>query len=142
MSTKYPSRRVQELDAFLREYTAVCPLDDWTSFAREIQAPPVFAVALMTGRPEMMRLVPGQALTAEQCKHLYDVIATLIETNYALRAHAQNVAQLVDTWSEAFKQLDSLGEQIRLFANFKRLIEDEEAPRELDGALGHREELP
>jgi hypothetical protein len=111
--------RAEKLDEFLR--AAKFKLQGWNQFTADMLVPAEFGAALITGRPELLRLVPPTALTAEQTKALYNLVATLIETNTELQQHAQMVAKVVSDWSEQFKGLSSLGWQIERFANFEQI---------------------
>jgi len=138
MSKLRPGSRTQQLDAFIRESAEACKLKDWTEFTRELQVPAAFAVALFTNRPEMMRLVEPVDLKAVEVKALYAVIATLIETNAALRTHAEQLGAMTRNWADAFTQLEAVGRKIEKFAQYKPLIDDEDPEltdltRRLDG---------
>jgi hypothetical protein len=63
--------------------------------------------------------IQPRALTAAEAKPLFDIIASLMGTNMALREHAEQLAQFTHNWAEAFKQLRAVGYRIERFANFE-----------------------
>lgn len=91
-----------------------------------VAVPREFAVALMTRRPEMMRLVQPRALTVEECAAVYQLVATLIETNDALINHAQGVETLADNVTQQFKGVTSMLRQLEDFAAFRESDDDSE----------------
>lgn len=129
MSIKNTERRnkAQELDDEIKRLAGECKLDRWTSLVEEIKVPGDMYPALASGRPELIKLIQPRDLSAEEAKVLFDIIASLIGTNIALREHAQQLAQFTDNWTEAFKHLHSIGNRIQRFANFDREVADEEA---------------
>jgi len=92
-------------------------LDNWTSYVHEMQVPRDLFPAIMTGRHQLMP--KGRALTADECQTVYNMLATLLETNAALREHTEQTAILVTEWQNAFKALETLGLRIKNFANLK-----------------------
>jgi Trm5-related predicted tRNA methylase len=113
------------LDELVKQLSKEAKLDSWNSFVTELKVPQDIIPAIITGRPELLMLATPRAMSAEEVKDLYKLIGGLVETNIALREHTAKVAQLVDNWGNNFKALQSIGEKIRNFANFK-LSTDEE----------------
>lgn len=120
--------KARELGDEINRLAAECKLDNWTELVDEIKVPAEIYPALMSGRPELIKLIQPRDLTADESKVLFDIIGTLIKTNTALRDHAEQVAQFVDNWAGAFAQLRSAGAKIQRFANFEHadMIEEEE----------------
>jgi hypothetical protein len=93
-------------------------LEHWNCFVGVLRVPSELAPAFMTRRSELVRLAPRRPLSAEECGVLYDLVAGLLETNEALRAHAALVAEI------SAQQEDALGgalraiRRARAFANF------------------------
>jgi hypothetical protein len=127
----------EELDAELLErINRVSNLDSWNSFVESINVPGDMLPALMTGRPELLRIVKGRVLTADECTNVYKLVAVLIETNMALREHSQLVAQLTSNLLNGFTAIHSAGKRIDDFANFRiKGIEEND-----EGAGGESEE--
>lgn len=119
------SRRTEALDAFIDECGTKCTLTGWNAFVEELAVPPDMFPALVTNRPELLKAAKPRAMSAEEVAVLYKLIAGLIETNSALREHAEMLAQSVDSWADAFKQLRSVGNKIQRFANFEPVSERE-----------------
>lgn len=117
--------KTAELDAEITRLAEICKLDRWTSFIDVMRVPGDMYPALATGRPELIKLMQPRDLKAEEVKVLFDVIAGLIETNFALREHAEQVAKMVENWTDAFSQLRSVGDKIEHFANFKTYKEQD-----------------
>lgn len=116
----------ERLNEEIKRLAALCKLDSWTSFVDDMKVPSDIYAALASGRPELIKAVSPRALTAEQAKPLFDIIASLIGTNVALRDHAQQLAHFTHIWTDAFKQLHSVGDRIERFANFKHGVDEVE----------------
>jgi len=112
------------LNAEIDEARRNARLDSWTSFVEPLDVPSDIYPAILTLRHQLMKAAPARALTAEECKTVYAVIAGLIETNAALRSHAERLAQLVDNWADNFKALQRTGQRIQRFANFVTEADD------------------
>lgn len=95
-------------------------LASWTEFVRELPVPAELMPALISTRSELVGIVAPRAMTAEEVGVIYQLIAGLIDTNNALRQHAQQIANLVDGWSSTFKGLATLGGQIGDLAHFRQ----------------------
>lgn len=114
-----PKPTAYDIDNHIMELAKRAKLDSWTAFVEELKVPPELVPALMTGRPELIRLAPARACNADEVKVLLTVIGGLLETNYALREHAAEVAQLVRNWTSAFDTLGTVGRKIGKFALFQ-----------------------
>lgn len=97
----------------------------WNDFVREIKVPAEIAPAFQTGRIELIKLARPRALSAEECGALYDVIGGLLETNQALKEHAQLVGDLVATTHQGLKGAVHAVERMRRFAAFEEPVEEE-----------------
>jgi hypothetical protein len=95
-------------------------LNSWTEFVDALNVPNDLFPALMSNRPELVKLVKPRPLGAEEHGVYLDLIAGLMETNRALREHASTLARLTANWADAFTALRSVGHRIERFANFKR----------------------
>jgi hypothetical protein len=115
-------KRLEELDARLADIASRVKLDAPNAFTEAVSCPAELYAGLQANRPELIRVAPARPLTADETKAVYSLIATLIETNAALREHAEQVSQLVENWGSHFKGLERTGNQIRQFAAFKPLI--------------------
>jgi hypothetical protein len=128
--SKRKRRRSDTLDEFIREKAEACKLPNWSSLTEEVKVPAELAVALMTSRPELVKLAKPRPLSEEECKAVFHLVGVLIESNAALSEHAQMVGQMIDIWSQHFKALASTGRNIEAFANFRSPLEDDN----VDGA--------
>jgi hypothetical protein len=108
-----------ELDGRIAELAKRARLDGWTSFVEALQVPAELAPAIMTGRVELLKITPTRDYSAAEVAVLFKLIGALMETNAALREHAQEVAHLVDNWASAFKTLAAVGAKVEKFANFR-----------------------
>jgi hypothetical protein len=115
-------RVAQEIIEFRRD----AKLDSWSSFVEALQVPNDLAVALMTGRPELLKLALPRALTVEECAVLYKLLGGLLETNAALRQHTERVAQLTDILNDSMKGFTRAARSIHDFANFRATEESED----------------
>jgi hypothetical protein len=120
------SRRLDTLQAFLNEKGKRCKLDDWTAFTEEMKVPGEIMPALMTGRPELLAMALPRHMSAEEVGVLFKIIKVLLETNAALREHASDLANSVDHWGQAFRQLESVGQQIVRFGQFQPMVPDDD----------------
>jgi hypothetical protein len=120
------TKRQIELNEKVARLAREAKLESWSSFVEELPVPGDLAAGLMTGRPELIRTAPGRALTVEECRALYRLIAGLVETNSALQEHARELAKLVGAWGDSFKALRAIGGQIERFAEFKPVAEEED----------------
>ena len=111
--------RNNELSEQIADLMARCRLTDWKSFTETVSVPTDIAVALITGRTEMLKLVRTGDMTAAEVAPLYDLIRVLLETNQALRDHAESTAKLTCSMMAQFKGVVGVAEQIDSFANFK-----------------------
>lgn len=114
------------LEEQIKRLAKDCKLDSWNSFVENMTVPTDIYAALMTNRPELLKACPPRELNKEECAALYGVLAGLMQTNAALREHAQDLAHFVDTWGSAFKQLHSVGNRIQRFANFRAQDENDD----------------
>ena len=94
-------------------------LRSWTDFVETLQVPGDFAIAVATGRVELIKLAVPRAVTQEECAVLYKFIGGLIETNAALREHTQLVAEMAR--EAAGGLVGSLGtvSRLRSYANYQ-----------------------
>lgn len=115
--------RKQELSELVLNLRKASKLDSWSSFVEELKLPSEIFPAIMTGRPELLRIAQPRAITAEEHAAYLALIAGLIETNAALRAHTEQVAHLVETWMGQFQGSFALAQQINQFAAFQPLVE-------------------
>jgi hypothetical protein len=94
-------------------------LEGWNSFVEELKVPSELYPALLTMRPQLLKAIKPRALDEAECAALYQLICGLIETNAALREHAEGVAKLAHDWSAAFVGLERLARKITDFASFR-----------------------
>lgn len=123
-----PSRE-EELRQQIKTLAERQKLDSWTEFIEELKVPSEIFPALVTMRPELIRLAPKRELSAEQAEALYRLIAALIETNMALREHASDLANTVQNWVGSIHGLVGVADRIGRFAQFRHdeAAEDEAA---------------
>lgn len=115
-----PPSATEQLDDMITELGAQMKLGGWNEFVEAVDMPADLAAGLLTGRTEILRAATPRAMTEAECATLYKLIIVLIETNMALRTHAEQLAHQVNLWAQSFKQLDTVGRRIEAFANFKR----------------------
>jgi hypothetical protein len=120
-----PDRRA-ELDADIARLSKAAKLDGWAAFVRELDIPMDIYPAIASGRTELLAMIRPRDYSKEEMVKIFKLIAGLIETNVALREHAEQTSHLVDIWSDAFKQLESLGQRIKRFATFDHAEQEAE----------------
>lgn len=117
------------LDAEIDRLSEATKLNSWTDFIDALNVPADLFPALMANRPELVKLVKPRPLSTDEHKVYLELIAGILETNRALREHAQQLAQLTGNWADAFTALRSIGQRIERFANFKRSTKDDDDDR-------------
>lgn len=122
--------RDEILDEEITRLAKLGKLEKWNAFVKEISIPMEFYPALATGRTELLRLAPPRNFTDEEMKQIYDLVATLLETNMALREHASQVAQMVGLWQDTFGGQVNHAMRIERFANFQTVAEQEHIEEE------------
>jgi len=113
-----------ELDALVTRISQNYSREYWTEFLRDVLIPSEMVPAIMTNRPELLRLMQPRPFTVEESKAMIELVAALIETNMHLQQHARDLAVLVGEWNRAFKGLQTIGRRIDHFANFRRSDDD------------------
>jgi len=111
--------RDRELKEQIIDLAKRARLDGWNEFVEELKVPSELTTALVTNRPELIRLAQPRPLTAEEAKALYTLIGALLETNTALREHAECVSIMVRNWSGAINGLFGVARRISRFAEFR-----------------------
>lgn len=91
---------------------------------QEFHVPNGVAAALLTGRGEMMKMIPATDLKAEEVGALYNVIGALINANYALKEHAEYLGNMVHEFDGMVRGLSTHAKKMENFANFRPLNED------------------
>lgn len=117
--SKTAQSKDHQLDEQIRDLAKRARLDGWNAFVEELKVPSDLFPALITMRPELVRLAPKRPLTADEAEALYKLIAGLIETNIALREHASNVKIMVENWYGAIRGLVKTAGRIGRFAEFR-----------------------
>jgi hypothetical protein len=114
------------MDAEIDRLVEDTKLNSWTDFVDALNVPNDLFPALMSNRPELIKIVKARPLSAEEHGVYLELIAGLMKTNAALREHASQLARLTTNWSHAFVGLRNIGQRIERFANFKRSTSSEE----------------
>ncbi len=102
-----------------KDLTAATAMRSWTELTRDIKGIPTeFAAAIMSGRPELARLI-RRPMTLEETRAVADALIVFIETNQQLQKHSAAVAQQVlNLQSHAKGLMRSIG-AIRALAEFR-----------------------
>lgn len=97
----------------------------WEQLARDVEAPGPVAVALSTGRPE---LIPDKYnWQAGEADRLAAVIKVLMETNRELQEHSEYLAQRLDEVSELLEGASRKVGRVIDVANFRQEGDDDDA---------------
>lgn len=86
---------------------------------------PVIA-AVTSGRGCMALAAKNIVMEQREAEALVDLIAALVDTNQALRQHAERVASLVNLWTTQIRGLESLTDRIVDFAHFRSVVEGDD----------------
>jgi hypothetical protein len=100
-------------------------LRGWGDFIEELQVPSDIAVALTTGRPEMINLIPSRALSATECGVLYQLIRGLLETNQALQYRARLIADMAAEVRRGLGGTETMVRRLEGLANYQHNSERE-----------------
>jgi len=112
----------ERYNQLLEELEAQGHLKAWSEYTRDVAAPPQVIAALTTGRVELLKLGRPRALTEEETKAVYDLIATLVETNMGLQRHAEAVAQLAQSMKWNARGIVAMIDQMDDFAHFRKTV--------------------
>jgi hypothetical protein len=118
-ATSKKNSREQELSDHIVDLAKRARLNNWNEFVEELKVPSELAPALITNRPELIRLAQPRALSADEAKALYTLIGALLETNMALREHAQGVATLAEGWVSSMNGAFTIARRIGRLAQFR-----------------------
>ena len=111
--------RDRELKEQIIDLAKRARLNGWNEFVEELNVPSELTPALVTNRPELIRLAQPRPLTAEEAKALYTLIGALMETNSTLREHAAAISTMVQNWISAIHGFYGLAQRISRFAEFR-----------------------
>jgi hypothetical protein len=126
-TTERKPNSVERLDQLVTEACDKMEMNSWNSFVRELPVPSGLLPALMSGRTQLVEPSTPKTLSAEEIAAIYKLIAGLIDTNQALRRHAEEVSRQIAIWTDAFKHLQSVGYRIEHFANFRSSDAEDES---------------
>lgn len=116
--------QIDDLNARISVLKARAKLDSWNAFVEELKVPQDLMPAFLTMRPELVRLTQPRDMTAVETKALLELLAGLIETNMALREHAEQVHLMVRDLASAFIGLHTLGLKVQRFASFDHVPDE------------------
>lgn len=116
----------ERMDALLEDLTERTKLRSWSAFVEDSRVPSDLMPAVITQRAELVRVVKPRILTASEHEVYLSLIATLLETNQALREHAQHVAQLTNNLVGHLTGFHSAARNIEHFANFRAIDNGDE----------------
>jgi hypothetical protein len=108
----------------------IAKLEGPNFFTQAVDMPADLAAGIITSRPELLRAVRPRALNEQECAVLYNLLSTLIETNMALREHAQEVATMTKNMMGGFTTVNRVADQLKSFANFDQRTAEEEEDHE------------
>ncbi len=124
MAEKRKSQTDEEAERLLEQIQE--KMQTWSSLARDVKVPADFQPALMTGRPELMRLVKPRELSAADSAVFIDLIACLLETNSLLQQHASLVAKVVNQVASNARGTANAVVRLEHYANFVLPPNDED----------------
>lgn len=102
----------------------VIKLRKWNELTEEVAAPTAVAVALSTGRPEMLKLAPKGPSSAEETAALYNIIRVLMDTNQELQNHSKSLA---DRMADLRRQLRGVGRKFDELFNLANFTDGDNA---------------
>lgn len=105
-------------DAWVRALKDARALRSPAELVEAVAIPTDLAAALTTGRSTMMKITKPRAMNEEEVSNLYRFIAVLIDTNFALQAHARQVAQAAEAVEQQIVGVRRYSLRLHAFANF------------------------
>jgi hypothetical protein len=108
------------------EMTQVPKLRSWNDLTREIALPAEFALGVMTGRQELLRMI-NRPLSVEEARQVARAMAILIETNQALQDHYRHLAEMVRQADGLIKGLPTKLTQLEGFTEFRSPVCEDDA---------------
>lgn len=123
---KNPNDTVAYRDAMIRGLQDSQALRSPRDWVEAVDVPMDLAVALATGRSELLKLAKPRAMDSDDVARLYRLIAVLIDTNMALQAHAHEVAVMSDHFDGQLRGAVKYARRMRSFANFGSLSDEED----------------
>jgi hypothetical protein len=97
----------------------------WNEMVDDVNLPSDFAVAFMSGRPELLGIIK-RPLSAEETAAVARAMATILMTNVELQRHSQVLADMVRDAYGNLKGLTSKLSQLEDYANFRQPIGDDD----------------
>jgi hypothetical protein len=111
-------------------------MKSWSDLSEPVKGhlPAGVVAAVMSGRAELLDLAvaaaeaspPEEAVQKEQYLTMLQLVKVLMETNFALQEHAQELAKRTVILSDSVKGLLGAARRIDDFANFRDPTEEEE----------------
>lgn len=117
--TKTKVSKEAELTQQIVDLAKRARLDSWHEFVETLQVPSELIPALITMRPELIKLASVRGLTKDEAQALYTLIGALIETNMILRQHAQEVASMTKNWMGSVHGMVTVADRLVRFAEFR-----------------------
>lgn len=121
------SKTMDHLNALVLKIADKNLIDSPMALVGEVDIPSFLAAAFLTNRPEMVEsCANGRSLDVAETSAVMRLLAVLMQTNQALREHAEGLAIMTDSWLTAFKGIATVGGKIGDFANFRALQTDQD----------------
>lgn len=98
-------------------------LKTWNELAEEVQLPRELAVALMTGRSELLAL-RTQPLSVGETRVVINCLRVLMETNRELQQHSATLAEQVSHLTGMLKGVNAHCQKLLDLANFRNSEEE------------------
>jgi len=95
-------------------------------FTADVSVPPDLYPGFAASRPVLLRAWQERAFSAEESRQVVDALATLLETNQALREHAAAVEQQVTNVRTLLKGAMTSVQRLRDLAAFRTPTEGED----------------
>lgn len=100
-------------------------LRSWNELIEDVSLPNDFALALMSGRPELLKII-NRPLSVEEAQQVAHAMQVLMDTNVALQRHCRELADLVrDTYGNLKGVTTKLG-RLEDHANFRQPLADDD----------------
>jgi hypothetical protein len=100
------------------------PLDAVNALTESVTLPTDFSVALMSGRPEMVKMIRRpNGLNANETAQVANGFGVLLQTNQALQDHVKTMAEQIKQLHGALKGVMGKLDYINDLANFRNPVD-------------------
>lgn len=99
---------------------------DWASLVEEVNLPQDLAFALVTQRPELLKIWKKRAFTLDESAAVVNTLRVYVETNAILQAHCVNILKRAEHIAGAVHNLTTTAQALIDVADFRQPLPSNE----------------